>query len=386
MVTLQKLAPNPREFDLEDRISLNKIRLMYFLAPDGSNREYFEKITEIVLKSLDNFYIGEGPIDEVIKVEDIIKNDPELKEAISRIEELANDKNLRFDDTNIYPPAVDGEISYEEAEKRFSKKLPENPCGIEEVLDILDKHTDPSIRFNPLFMGEIHPHGFIPSLQASIISNYLNHNVVAQKVSPSITYIEKTVVEWLRKAVGYSPQNERIKCFGGNIVSGGTIANLTAMVVARNKKLSYKTGKLTASGEEEIISASTDGLIGILPYLNQEGYDNVAIFVSERAHYSLKEKIANICGIGTKNIRSVKTDSMGRMSPEDLEKKIAEAVENRIKPIAVIATAGTTEHGSIDPLKEIGNIVKNRIKEITGRKDYEMYYHVDAAHGGGLIL
>ncbi len=369
-----ELIPDPKEFDVENRALLNKIRLMYFLAPDGSNREYFEKITNIVIKSLDNFYIGDGPIDDIVRVEDIIESDPELKEIIKNIEKTAEDKNLRFDGANLYKPAVDGEITFEEAKERFPKEFPKNLCGIEELLDILDKHTNPSIRFNPLFMGEIHPHGFIPAFEASIISTFLNHNVIAQKVSPSITYIERTVIEGLRRVVGYSPQAEDIKYFGGNIVSGGTIANLTAMVVARNKKLSYK--RLNERGEEEVISAGTKGLIGILPYLKEEGYDNVGIFVSERAHYSLKEKIANVCGIGTENIQTIKTDSEGRMSPKDLEDAIKIAIENRIKPIAVIATAGTTEQGVIDPLREIGIISQS----------YGIYYHVDAAHGGGFLV
>ncbi|MFF3449816.1 pyridoxal phosphate-dependent decarboxylase family protein [Streptomyces sp. NPDC002667] len=100
------------------------------------------------------------------------------------------------------------------------------------------------------------------------------------------------------------------------------------------------------------------------------------IFVSGAAHYSIR-KSADILGIGQKNVIDVKMDSNFRMDPEDLKKKIIEAVDKGSIPVAVIAIAGTTEEGSVDPLHEICNV-----REELESQDISFWLHVDAAWGG----
>ncbi len=336
--------PDPPKYDVDDRVLLNKVRLKHFLSPDGTNRRYFKRITKDVIFSLLDWYLPDT--DESNDLEGILYNDYKLKDYIeSEIIRKLEDGSLRFDNLYDVKDAVDGSITHEEAVKLIPEKLPEKHRDLSECLPDIDKHTNPSIRFNQLFLGEIHPHDFIPSFEAGLVSKFLNHNAIAQKVSPTITYIERRVVEWLRSIIGYEPQNDELDCIGGNIVSGGTLANLTAMVVARNKKYSDGDGTPT-------------------------------VFVSKRAHYSLKGKVANTCGIGSENVVEVDVDNNGRIDISDLEDKIIESIKKERKPIAVMATAGTTEQGAIDPLKAIGEIAKK----------YNLYYHVDAALGGAFLI
>ena len=401
---VSKFVPNPDDYEVQDRNKLNEIRLKYFLAPGGSNKEYFARITKHVVDSFLDWYLPVN--DSRIRLEDLFLNDREFNDFIKKreIEDKLLEVDLRFDDENLVEVknAVDGCLTSTEANSGIPLEFPRRLIPIENILSDLDYHTDPSIRFNNLHFGEIHPQGFIPSLVGGIVSKLLNQNVIAQKVSPKITYMEKRLVEWLSEIIGF-PKSES-KYFCGNIVSGGTIANLTAMIVGRNSKLTFErrdikplieetifeeTGNRTisikyvlgkkiklSSGEPELISPSTVGMNGIMPYLLEKGVHGIAMFISERSHYSLKEKLANVSGVGNEYMIEVKTDGKGRMIPRDLEAKIQEALNNKLLPIAVLATAGTTEQGAIDPLREIGEIVEKN----------NMYYHVDAAHGGAFLI
>jgi glutamate/tyrosine decarboxylase-like PLP-dependent enzyme len=101
-----------------------------------------------------------------------------------------------------------------------------------------------------------------------------------------------------------------------------------------------------------------------------------SIFVSGAAHYSV-HKAADILGIGQKNVIDVKMDSNFRMDPEDLKQKVKEAVDRNSIPVAVIAIAGTTEEGSVDPIDEICDVRKELESQ-----GISFWLHVDAAWGG----
>lgn len=101
----------------------------------------------------------------------------------------------------------------------------------------------------------------------------------------------------------------------------------------------------------------------------------LVVFTSEDAHYSVK-KLAAFLGIGYDNVYQVKVDDRGKMMVSDLEAQIARAVKEGAAPLMVSATAGTTVMGAFDPLRSIAQVCKK----------YGLWFHVDAAWGGGSLI
>lgn len=101
----------------------------------------------------------------------------------------------------------------------------------------------------------------------------------------------------------------------------------------------------------------------------------MVVFTSEESHYSI-QKMSSLLGIGEDNVIEIKTDDIGRMIPDDLEKQITEQISQGHTPLAVVATMGTTVRGAFDPLEAISPICKK----------YGIWLHADAAWGGGVIF
>lgn len=101
----------------------------------------------------------------------------------------------------------------------------------------------------------------------------------------------------------------------------------------------------------------------------------MVVFASEEAHYSV-HKMSSLLGIGESNLIEIKTDQIGRMVPDDLEKKISHHISLGHLPIAVVVTLGTTVRGAFDPVDPIAEICKK----------YDVWLHADAAWGGSVIF
>ena len=139
---------------------------------------------------------------------------------------------------------------------------------------------------------------------------------------------------------------------GGMIVHGGTIATLTALLAARQAQAGFDVWR--------------DGAHAGPP---------LALLTSDQTHYSTS-RAAQIMGFGEAGAIAVETDERFRMRPEALAAEIAAARERGLRPIAVVATAGTTSTGAFDPLDEIADICAAE----------GLWLHVDAAHGGSAAL
>jgi glutamate decarboxylase len=197
----------------------------------------------------------------------------------------------------------------------------------------------------------------------------LNQNLVKIETSKAFTPLERQVLGMLHRLIYgqddkfYRKWMHSAKHSLGAFCSGGTIANITALWVARNKAL--KADGAFKGVEKE----------GLFKAMKHYGYDGLAILVSERGHYSLK-KAADVLGLGQDGLVAIKTDGANRIVPSDLKAKIAELEAQNIKPIAVVGVAGTTETGTIDPLEEIAQVCKQ----------YDCHFHVDAAWGGATLM
>lgn len=259
-----------------------------------------------------------------------------------------------------------------EIEKDFSEStIPEKPVFVSDhtqhLLDTLVSHSVHTSA--PSFIGHMTsalPYFLMPLSKIMIA---LNQNLVKIETSKAFTPLERQVLGMLHKLIYqqeesfYQQWMHSAKHSLGAFCSGGTIANITALWVARNNTLKAD-GHFTGVENEGLFSA-----------MKHYGYEGLAILVSERGHYSLK-KAANVLGIGQDALISVKTDNNCRLCTKDLEAKITQLKEKNIKPFAIIGVAGTTETGNIDPIRKIA--------EISQREG--CHFHVDAAWGGATLM
>lgn len=194
---------------------------------------------------------------------------------------------------------------------------------------------------NQLFSG-MDPYGLV----GQWLTDALNPSVYTYEVSPVFSLMEQEVLKEMRRIVGWKDGK------GDGIFSpGGSMANGIAINLARH----HKFPKIKETGVFQ------------LPRL--------VIFTSEDAHYSVK-KLAAFMGLGTNNVLSVKVDARGKMCVNDLERQVKKTLDEGAVPLMVSSTAGTTVLGAFDPLLEISMICDK----------YQMWFHVDAAWGGGALM
>ncbi|UCA61721.1 aspartate aminotransferase family protein [Chryseobacterium rhizoplanae] len=191
----------------------------------------------------------------------------------------------------------------------------------------------------------------IPTLAAEMIISSINSSMDTWDQSIGATAIELRLIEWMGKKLQY-PEG-----FDGVFTSGGTQSNLMGLLLARD---SYIKKNYNVIPDQHGLPAEAK---------------KFKIFCSEMSHFSLS-KGASILGLGKDAIISVPVDKDYRMDISKLKDLLYKEQENGNLPITLIGTAGTTDFGSVDPLHEI-----SRIAQENG-----MWFHVDAAYGGGLLL
>ncbi|MEP7273301.1 MAG: aminotransferase class V-fold PLP-dependent enzyme, partial [Acidobacteriota bacterium] len=157
---------------------------------------------------------------------------------------------------------------------------------------------------------------------------------------PGPVRMENMLIRWAADLTGYPPEAT------GNIASGGSIATLTAIVTARD----------------------AHGLKG-------QDFNRAVVYLTAQAHHCI-DKSLGIAGLGEVRIRYVEMDECFRMRPERLEEAISADREKGLRPWLVIATAGTTDTGAVDPLDAIGVIAQREA----------CWFHIDAAYGGFFLL
>jgi len=179
------------------------------------------------------------------------------------------------------------------------------------------------------------------------VSSVTNQGMAIYEMGPWACAAEDAMVQTLGEALGFSPGN-----FCGVITSGGSLANLTALLTARNVAMSnvWRQG----------IAASA-----LPPVLVAHG----------ETHYCVA-RAAGMLGIGTDHVVKVKTDHRCRMIPADLDVQLASLRREGRPIVAVVAAACSTRTGAFDPLTEIAAICKK----------HSVWLHVDAAHGGAACL
>jgi len=225
-------------------------------------------------------------------------------------------------------------------------EIPEQPVDLDEIMDGLDALVRGSMNTaNPGFIGHMDPTPTTISMLGEFITAALNNNMFTVEMSPAFSRLEHRLLQAFGRFFGLGEQS------GGVLTGAGGIANLEALTVARNVAF----------------DAREQGIVGI---------DRQPVFfASDVAHMSL-QKAAMLLGLGTSAVIPVESDANSRMIPNKLRDAIQSAREGGQAPFAVVATAGTTTTGNIDPLVETAQIA-----QAAG-----IWYHVDAAYGGAAIF
>ncbi len=226
----------------------------------------------------------------------------------------------------------------------FDEALPHEATPSQELWQTVEQDIVGNATFSagPNFFSYVLSPGNQMGLAAELVSSFLNQNASKWHLGPAAAEIEKIALKWVAQFIGY-PQDA-----GGIFVSGGSMANLTCLTVARNQMSDQ--------------NLNFEGLYQSAPMM---------VYMTDQAHYCVDKAMA-ILGLGRNNIRRIPTDQHLRLRIDLLEQAIKEDLENGLRPFCVIGSAGTVNTGAIDPLEEIAQLCAA----------YNLWFHVDAAYGG----
>jgi glutamate/tyrosine decarboxylase-like PLP-dependent enzyme len=234
---------------------------------------------------------------------------------------------------------------YESLEKKFDASIGKKGVEEDELLASVQAYMQYCVRTShPQFIGTLRGGYNIASLVGEFLADITNTSMSTYEGSPVATLIENKLIKKMADIVGFNDGD-------GIFVSGGTQANLIAVLSARNT-LDANIKKTGLRQQHDLV-----------------------LFISDQAHYSFISA-ANVLGIGVQNIIRVKSDQLGRMDTEALDLAIQTAIaENKI-PFFIAATAGTTVLGAFDSIEDIASIASK----------YSLWLHVDGAFGGSALL
>lgn len=199
---------------------------------------------------------------------------------------------------------------------------------------------------HPRYLAHLNCPVAIPALLGEAVLSAVNSSLDTWDQSAGGTLIERRLIDWTAERAGLGPAAD------GVFTSGGTQSNLQALLLAR---------------EEARTRA------GLRP--GPEALARLRVLTSAAGHFSV-QKAARLLGLGPDAVRTVETDGQRRMRPEALAAEIARCRQDGLLVMAVVATAGTTDFGSIDPLPRIADSCAAA----------GVWLHVDAAYGGGLLV
>src|SRR5262245_36834482 len=227
-----------------------------------------------------------------------------------------------------------------ELEARLREPLPEDPTPVDSLLEQLQREVWSNIGNvqHPRFFAFIpSPSNFV-SVMADALASGFNPFAGNWLEGSGTSQIELVTIDWLRGMCGL-PETT-----GGLFVSGGSMANLTALATARRARLDNRS-------------------------------ENAVIYFSDQTHNSV-EKALRVLGFAREQVRMLPSDGAFRLRAESLRQAVAEDRAGAKQPFCVIANAGTTNTGAIDPLDELADICQRE----------NLWLHVDGAYGAAACL
>ena len=225
-------------------------------------------------------------------------------------------------------------------EERLREPPPEDGQDLETLVERLARDVLPFAGHHdhPRFFGYIPSAPTWPGILGDFIASGVNTFAGTWLQSAGASTLELVVLDWFRQWIGYPGQAS------GILVSGGSQANLTALACARESK---PGGRL----------------------------ENAVLYLSSQGHSSVARAI-RVLGFAAEQVRALPVDEGYRLRPDALEAAVESDVRAGRQPFLVVANAGTTNTGAIDPLSEVARIAAER----------DLWLHVDAAYGGFAVL
>lgn len=227
---------------------------------------------------------------------------------------------------------------------------------LEDAAAALDELEDVYLRdavyfHHPRYLGHLNCPVVIPAVLGEAVLSAVNSSLDTWDQSIGGTLIERRLIDWTAGRIGLGPGAD------GIFTSGGSQSNLHALLLARDEAC-----RIVMKNSTHELPKSE-----VLPRLR--------IFTSEAGHFSVK-KSAAMLGLGYEAVIAVPVDRNRRMDTSVLALELEDCVREGLFPMAVVATAGTTDFGSIDPLPEIARLAA----------EHSAWMHVDAAYGCGLLV
>lgn len=275
-------------------------------------------------------------VDSILDTNHIIKimqNDLSLFQSISRklLEQEVVDPVLKPVEPSRLHDLLDIDLNDEPVDQsRFDKALSD--------LVLNTPRTSTNMFFNQLFGGRQGK-----AVVGELLSVMLNSSMYTYKVGGPMIAIEKEILDKIAEKIGYAED------YGGTIAPGGSMTNMMAMIMARDK---------------------------MVPDVRFKGLSStMTLYTSKESHYSIP-KNASFIGIGRDQIRFIPTDDKGQMDSKALKMAVESDLSAGHQPFFVNATAGTTVLGVFDPLEQIAEICES----------YGIWMHVDGALGGSVLF
>lgn len=244
----------------------------------------------------------------------------------------------------VYP-----DTSSQRIRQQLELSLPKEGCDFDHLFTIFRDVILESSRHNghPRMFGYVQSPGTGIGAIADFLASTLNANLTAWRSAPVAVEIERLTIEWIRQIVGFDPGA------AGLFVSGGSMANLSALAAARRAQFSQRP-------VDDVTTSETARL---------------RVYASQETHHSIG-KAMTLLGFAPDCLRHIAANAQGKIETDDLVAKIKQDRAAGFQPFCVVANAGTVMTGSIDPLNELADIAQR----------FHLWMHVDACYGGFAVI
>ncbi|MEE8119670.1 MAG: aminotransferase class V-fold PLP-dependent enzyme [Gammaproteobacteria bacterium] len=228
--------------------------------------------------------------------------------------------------------------------ERLRSKLPENPSPLRNVFEQFKRDVlpYPTGNIHPRFWSWVSGTGNATGVLADMLAAGMNSlNLGFDNSAP--VRVELQVLEWFRTLFGFPAETS------GLFVSGGSMGNLVGLAVARTARAGYDVRKLG---------------------VNPPGQPRLVVYTSTEAHSSV-QKAVEIMGMGADGLRHLPVNSDYQIDVDALHTQIHRDLNDGLKPIAIVASAGAVNTGALDPLNKLADIAQ----------EHDLWLHVDGAFG-----
>ncbi len=267
----------------------------------------------------------------------------EIRSALLEAAEHVTDYLTNVERYAVLPAVSPGEIA-----AALPAAPPRHAEGLPEILADYRRLIEPNVTHwnHPGFMAYLANTSSGPGIVGELLTASLNANAMLWRTAPAATELEERTCDWLRQMLDLPP------AFQGHINDTASTSTFLALAAARDR----------AAPETR-----RQGLTALIRPL--------VVYGSDQAHSSV-DKGWIALGLGLEQVRRVASDEGFRLRPDALEAAIEQDLAAGRRPAAVVATAGTTSTGSLDPIAEVAEIARR----------HGMWLHVDAAYGGGAAV